>query len=272
MDPSMCLRRDCWPAWHAASSTRSSSASGCGSTPGRRPHVLRQAPQVVGNVGAEAHEVDLACPQHGGGVRVLRQRQQEMLEQKRAMRLLAREVLRPPEAALEIGRHRNRRELVRNRLRHQRFPPHPARTPDTPIPRPGGRLAGGWRLPPELRTSALPLPHKPVREQGGIRPAKPPPGTTFADPLARPSRWALLLPTPWQKPLRGHNARYKCVPLQPEAVESESNGEGPAAEQRTATPAETGAPPALPTSRRRRRRRAFWPRRFPTCSATAARR
>jgi hypothetical protein len=134
-----------------------------------RPHVLRQAPQVIGHVGAEAIEVDLAGPQHCGGFRVLGEGKQQMLQQQRLMRLLAREVLRPPQGAAEIGRHRNRHELVRDRLRHRRFPLTQPRSWITRSPALAAHRAEHAGARADTPGAICPLPHKPVREQGSIR-------------------------------------------------------------------------------------------------------
>ena len=71
-------------------------------------HVLEQPAEVAGHVRSEANEIDVAGLQDGRGIRVLGERQQQMLERYRAMSLVARKSMRPLEAFAKGGRHRNR--------------------------------------------------------------------------------------------------------------------------------------------------------------------
>ena len=140
--------------------------SGRGSVPGVARMSSGSRAQIARHVRAEAIEVDVAGPQHARGIRVLREGQQQVLQQSARDATARARILRPPEALAQIGRHRNRLELVRNRLRHRRLPLTSAsagiarsRQPWLPMPALHSAPAGPPRMP---------LPHKSVREQGSI--------------------------------------------------------------------------------------------------------
>ena len=87
-----------------------------------RAHVLQQPPEIARYVGAEPGQIDVGRLQDQRRLGVLGQRQQQVLERDQPVRLLAREPMRPLQALAEIGRHRNRSELLRKGLRHQLLP------------------------------------------------------------------------------------------------------------------------------------------------------
>ena len=122
MAPSICCRRDCWAADAAACSTRSSSASGRGSAPAFAAHVLQQPAQVARDVGASRARSTLAdCRISAASASSVRA-SSRCSSVTSPVRLLAREAVRPLQALAQIGRHRNRPELLRKGLRHQRAP------------------------------------------------------------------------------------------------------------------------------------------------------
>ncbi len=90
-------------------------------------HVLEQTAEIARYIRAKPDDVHIAGLEDDSGFGILGQRQQQMLEQDRAMRLLAREPVRPLQALGQIGRHGNRPELFRKRLRHQQLPRRNAR-------------------------------------------------------------------------------------------------------------------------------------------------
>jgi hypothetical protein len=87
-----------------------------------RVHLMQKASEVVGDVRSKPDGVHIRGAQDARGVRVLDEGQQKMLQQHGAMRLGTRKAARPFEALAQVQRHRNRFELLRKGLRHQRLP------------------------------------------------------------------------------------------------------------------------------------------------------
>jgi hypothetical protein len=85
-------------------------------------HVVQQPAEIARYVRPQTNRVDGACLENGRRVRVLREGQQQVLERYRAVPLVTRKPVRPLEAFAKIGRHWNRPELIRKRLRHRDTP------------------------------------------------------------------------------------------------------------------------------------------------------
>jgi hypothetical protein len=91
---------------------------GIGLYPGRRSHVLEQATQIARGIGAEAYRIDIARVHDRRRIGIFGQGKQQVLEQHRTVRLLAREHPRPLQAFAEPGRELDRPQFIRKRLRH----------------------------------------------------------------------------------------------------------------------------------------------------------
>ena len=82
-------------------------------------HILEQPAEISRHIGAQPPEVDIGGLQDQRRFLILGERQQQVLERHGAVRLLARKAVRPLQAFTQVGRHRDRFEVVRNRMRHQ---------------------------------------------------------------------------------------------------------------------------------------------------------
>jgi hypothetical protein len=90
------------------------------------PHVFHQPTKIAGYIRAEPSEINIGSLQDQPRLDILGQGEEQVLECDKTVGLIARTTMRALQALAQPGRHGNRSELLRKRLRHQ-LPPDAVR-------------------------------------------------------------------------------------------------------------------------------------------------